>query len=98
MSSSEPRSISTYVAQLLGDVVVDAAEVELLQLVTALAPELLEHLPQAHELLAVAVLEPGLQHAAQGRVEVAVVEQVVGDLAEDVVGVELEAHLRAVPA
>ena len=86
-----------HVAQLLRDVVVDAAEVVLLELLLALAPQLLEHLAQAHELLAVAILEARLQHAPQGRVEVAVVEQVVGDLAEDVVGIELEPRLRAVP-
>ncbi len=42
-------------------------------------------------------LEPGLHHPPQGGVEVAVVQQVVGDLREDLVGVELEADLRAVP-
>ena len=36
--------------------------------------------------------------AGAGRVQVAVVQQVVGDLGEDVVGVELEADLGAVPA
>src|SRR6185503_14650003 len=75
-----------------------AAEVVLLELVAPAPAQLLEHLAQAHELLAVAVLEAGLEHAAQGGVEVAVVQQVVGDLTEHVVGVELEADLRAVPA
>ena len=46
------------VAQLLGDVVVDAAEVVLLERVAPLAAELLEHLPDALDALAVAVAEP----------------------------------------
>ena len=41
--------------------------------------------------------ETPLQQALQGLVEVAVVEQLVGHLLEDVVGVEVEADLRAVP-
>ena len=49
-------------------------------------------------LLAVAIAEALLHHAAQRGVEVAVVEQVVGDLLEHRLGVEVEPHLRAVPA
>ena len=60
--------------------------------------QLLEHLAHALQALAVAVAEPALHHAAQRGVEVAVVQQVVGDLLQDAVGVELEADLRAVPA
>ena len=97
-SSSASRSMLDDVAQLLGDVVVDAAEVVALELVAALAAQLLEHLADALEPLAVAVAEPRLHHPPQGGVQVAVVQQVVGDLGEDVVGVELEADLRAVPA
>ena len=48
--------------------------------------------------LAVAVLEALLQHPAQRRVQVAVVQEVVGHLVEQRVGVEVEADLRAVPA
>jgi hypothetical protein len=70
----------------------------LLELVATTAAQLLEHLPQAHELLAAAIPEPGLQHASQGGVQVAVVEEVVGDLLEDVEGVELEPGLGPVPA
>ena len=46
---------------------------------------------------AVAVREAALHEALQGLVEVAVVEELVGQLAEDVVGVELEADLGAIP-
>ena len=42
--------------------------------------------------------KPRLQHAAQRGVQVAVVQQVVGDLLEDAIGVEVEPDLRAVPA
>ncbi len=86
-----------HLAQLLRDVVVDAPEVVALELVTALAPKLLEHLADALEPFAVAVAKPGLHHPPEGVVEVAVVEQVVGDLREDRIGVELEPDLRAVP-
>ena len=40
--------------------------------------------------LALAVTEAGLQEAAQRRAEIAVVQQVVGDLLEHRVGIELE--------
>ena len=86
------------VAQRLGDLVVDAAEVVALELLPPLAAQLLEQLPHALDPLAVAVPEARLQHPAQGGVQVAVVEQVVGDLGQDGVGVEVEADLGAVPA
>ena len=50
------------------------------------------------EPLAVAVLEALLQHPAQGGVQVAVVQEVVGHLREQGVGVEVEPDLRPVPA
>ena len=55
------------VAQLLCDVVVDAAEVVLLQEVGAAAAQLLQQLPQALEALAVAVPEAALHHPPQAR-------------------------------
>ena len=79
-------------AQLVGDVVVHAAEVVLLQALLALAAQVLEHLAEALDAIAVGRLEPLLEHAPQGGVDVAVVEQVVGELAEDLVGAELEAR------
>ena len=86
------------VAQLLRDVVVDATEVVLLEQVGAAPAQLLHQLAQALQPLAVAITEAALHHAAQGVVEVAVVQQVVGDLLQDAVGVQLEADLRPVPA
>ena len=57
----------------------------------------LEHLPQTLDLVAVFVGEPRLHQSPQRGVEVAVVDEVVGDLAEHVLGRELEADLGAVP-
>ena len=96
-SSMRLALLSTTSRSSLGDVVVDAAEVVVLEPLAALLAQLLEQLAHALEPLAVAVLEARLHHPPQGRVEVAVVEQVVGDLAEESVGVEVEADLRAVP-
>ncbi len=87
-----------HLAELVGDLVVDPAEVVVLQHLPALLAEPLHDLPQALEPLAVLALEAGLEHAAEGGVEVAVVEQVVGDLGHHLVGVELEPDLGAVPA
>ena len=86
-----------HIAQLLGDVVVDPAEVVLLQPLLAPTAELLHHLPQALDPLAVHV-EPLLEEPPQGRVHVAVVEQVVVHLGEQVGGGELEPGLGSVPA
>ena len=57
-SSSELALHVDDVAQLLGDLVVDAAEVVLLELVPPLAAQLLEHLADALDALAVRSLNP----------------------------------------
>jgi len=85
-------------AQLARDVVVHTAQVVLLELIAPPAAQALHQLAQPGHSLAVLVAETGLHHAPQGRVQVTVVQQVVGDLREDVVGVELEPRLGAVPA
>ena len=84
-------------AQLLRDVLVHAAQVEAVERILATLTDLLEHLADALDALAVAVLEALLHHPAQRRVEVAVVEQVVGQLLHDVERIDLEPALRAVP-
>ncbi len=84
--------------ELLRDVVVDAAEVAVLELLPAPLAQLLQHLAQPHELFVVPVAEPLLHQPAQGSVEVAVVEQVVAHLVEELFRVEIEARLAAVPA
>ena len=59
--------------------------------------EMLEKLPDAGDALAHAVPHALLEHAPEGGVHVAVVHEVVGGLAENVVRVEVEAGLGAVP-
>ena len=86
------------VVQLVGDLVVDAAEVELVELVLALLAQLVHQLAQALHALAVAVAHALLHHPPQRRVHVAVVEQVVGELVEEPLGIEVEPLLRAVPS
>ena len=85
------------VVELVGDLVVDAAEVAPVEPLLALLAQLVHQLAQALQALAVAVLHALLHHPPQGGVDVAVVEQVVGELVEQRVGVELEPRLRAVP-
>ncbi len=83
--------------ELLRDVVVDAAEVAVLELLPAPFAQFLQHLAQTHELLVVAIAEALLHEAAERRVEVTVVEQVVAHLVEQLLGVEIEARLTAIP-
>ena len=86
------------VVELAGDLVVDPAEVEAVEAVLALAAQLLEQLAHALEALAVAVAQALVHHPPQRGVDVAVVEQLVGQLLEQRVAVELEPLLGAVPA
>ena len=85
------------VVELAGDLVVHTAEVVPVEPVLALAAELLEQLTDPGQLLAVAVAHALVHHPAQGGVDVAVVQQLVGQLVEERVGVEVESALRAVP-
>ncbi len=86
------------VVELVGDLLVDAAEVATVEPLLACLAELVHQFAQALHPLAVAVLHALLHQPAQGRVDVAVVEQVVGQLVEEPIGVELEPLLGAVPA
>ena len=83
--------------QLVGDVVVHAPEVVLLEPLPPLLAQPLHQLPQALQALAVRALEALLHEPAQRRVDVTVIEQVVGQFAHQLVGVEVEADLGAVP-
>ena len=85
------------VVEPLGDIVVYTAEVARLQLLTPALLESLKHLAQTHELFAVAVAQTLLQHAAERRVDVVVVDEIVGHLRQQRVGIEVEAGLGAVP-
>ena len=87
-----------HLAQAPGDVLVGAAEVVALEQLLATLAQPLEQLAHAGHALAVAVLEPPLHQALEGLVQVTVVEDLVGQLVEDVISPELEAGLRAVPA
>ena len=86
-----------HLPQGLGDVVVDPAQVVAGQLLPPPLAEALDQLPQPRQPVAVCVPHPVLQEAAEGGVELAVVEEVVGELGQEGVGVELEALLGAVP-
>ena len=91
------RSWSTISSRRSRDLLVDAAEVVAVELLAAALAQPLEHLAQALHVAALAVLEALLHHSPQGGVQVAVVEEVVGHLLEQRVGVEIEPDLRAVP-
>ena len=85
------------VGELTGDLVVDAAEVEALEPVAAGCTQALQQLAQPGDLFAVGRSQTVVHQPAQRGVDVTVLDQVVGDRGEDVVGVQLEATLRAVP-
>ena len=70
------------VVELAGDLVVDAAEVEAVEALLALLAQLLEQLAHALQPLAVAVAQALVHHPAQRGVDVAVVQQLVGQLLE----------------
>ena len=83
--------------ELAGDVVVHAAEVELIEHLRAAFSQPLEHLAQAFEPVAFRIGEALLHEPAQRRIEIAVIQQIVGHLGEQAVRVEVEAGLGAVP-
>ena len=91
------RSWSRICAQPLGDVLVGAAEIVAVEHLLAPLAQPLEHLAHAGDALAVAIGEAALQQPLQGLIEIAVIQQLVGQLGEDVVGVEIEADLRPIP-
>ena len=83
--------------ELIRDVLVDATEVVAVELLAPAFTQLLQHLPHTAHVAAFTVLEALLHHAPQRGVEITVVEQVVGHLLQQRVGVEVEADLRTVP-
>ena len=85
-------------AQRVGDVVVDAAEIVVLKDLATALPEALHHVADALHVAAVAIGQAVLHHLPQRRVDVAVIEQLVRHLTEEVVGVEIEPGLAAIPA
>ena len=91
------RSCSTISSSRSRDLLVDAAEVVAVELLAPAFAQLLEHLAHALDVATFAVLESLLHHAPQRGVQIAVVQEIVGHLLEQRVGVEIEADLRAVP-
>ena len=69
----------------------------LVETVLSFFTQLLEQLTQALQLIAVAVAHAVLHHLAQCCVDVAVVQQFVGQLVEGRVSIEFETGLRAIP-
>ena len=80
------------------DVLVHAAEVVAVELLAPAFTQSFEHLSHALDIAALAILEPLLHHAAERGVEIPVIEEIVGHLLEQRVGVEVEPDLGAVPA
>ena len=74
-----------------------SAEVVPVEAVLALLAQFVHQLPQTLEAFTVAVAHAFLHHPAKRRVHVAVVQEVVGELVEQRVGIEIETSLGAVP-
>ena len=86
------------VVQLVGDLLVHAAEVAALEQLLAPLAQALAHLLQPHHALAVGVGGPAVHEAPQSTTHVAVGQEVVGHLVEQAGRVEIEASLSSVPA
>ena len=86
-----------HLPQGLGDVVEHPAQLVVGQFLPPPLAEALHQLPQAGQPVAVRVAHPVLEEAAEGGVELTVVEEVVGELGQQAVGVELESLLGTVP-
>ena len=80
-----------------GDLIEDAAEVVLIEDLAAPLAQLVEHLADPFEVASIAVCHSTLHDPAQGAVDVAVIQQIVGQLVEEAVRVEFEGALCAVP-
>ncbi len=85
------------VVELAGDLVIDAAEVEAVEPLLPFPAQTFEQLAHTLQALAIAVAEALVHHPPQRGVDVAVVEQLVGQLLQQGVAVELEPLLRAIP-
>ena len=80
-----------------GDVLPQPRQLVALQLLPPPAGDALQQLAQPFELAPVRRPHPALQGPPEGGVDVTVVEEIVGDLAQHALGVELEARLGAIP-
>ena len=86
-----------YFTEFFRDFVVNATEVMTFERFTTFTSELVHHFSQALHALAVVGLESLLHHAAQGGVDIAVIQQIVSDFVEDVGGIKVESDLCAIP-
>ena len=86
-----------HLVEAAGDVLPQPRQLVALELLPAAAGDALQQLAEPVELAAVGRAHAALERPAQGGVEVAVVQQVVGDLAQNALGVELEPRLGAIP-
>ena len=91
------RSSASDLLELLGHLAVGTAQVTPVELLLPLEAQLVEQVAQPLDLLAVGGPPPPVEHALQRLVQVAVGQQVVGQLREDGVGVVDERVLGAVP-
>ncbi len=89
--------LGDHVVEILGDLVVDPTQIELVEHLLPPFAELVEHVAQTLHPIAVGVLEPLLHQAAHRRVEITVVEQVVCQFLEQTLGVVVEPRLGPVP-
>ncbi len=89
--------LGQHLLELLGDLAVGAAEVTAVELLLALEPQLVEQVAQSLDLLAVRGPPPPVEHALERLVQVAVGQQVVGQLRQDGVGVVGQRLLGPVP-
>ena len=83
--------------QLALDVVEDRGEIEAVERLAALLTQALQQVAQPVRSVTVGRTHTALHHAAQRLLQVTEVEQVVGETLQDVVRVEFDDVLRAVP-
>jgi hypothetical protein len=86
------------VVELAVDLVVDAAEVMAVESLLALLAEPGEQIAQPLQPFPFGAAHALLQHPAQRGIDVTVVQQLVGQLVEQEVGVDVEAALGSVPS
>ena len=92
------RSSASTCFELLGHLSVGAPQVAAVQLLLPLEAQLVEQFAQTLDLLAVGGPPPPVEHPLQRLVQVAVGQQVVGQLGQHRVGVVDERVLRPVPS
>ena len=85
------------VGELAGDLVVHIPEIEPLETISTGLTQALEQLAQTGDGVAIGCVQPVVHQSPQGGVDIPVLDQVVGNRRQDVVGVRLEPALRPIP-